>query len=240
MIDNTPVLVHSGREVMYNLFYRTFIDSPDEDLYGMLVDLMPMIEEFADGGMRQGVLRLNDFTGELAGTPDNYEDLHLKMRCDYTRIMCLTDSVMCTESCYTSPEHLAMQEARDEVLKYYSDFGMKKSAKYKEDEDFVANEMRFMSHMAQLTTQAQQAGDSARVEELIHAQCNFLREHPMRWIPQFARLVNTFAEAERFYGPIALIMNEFIMSDFAFLEESLSCFNRKRSPKKEEDIDEDS
>ncbi len=222
MLDRAPVLVHSGREVMYNLFYRVFIDSPGKDLYGMLVDLMPMIDEFADGAMRQGVIRLKDFTGELAVTAGNYEDMNLKMRCDYTRIMCLTDSVMSTESCYTSPDHLAMQEARDEVLKYYSDFSMKKSAKYKEDEDFVANEMRFMSHMAQLTTQAEQAGDSARVAELIRAQYNFLREHPMRWIPQFARLVNTFAEAERFYGPIALVMNEFIMSDFAFLEESLS------------------
>lgn len=224
MVDKAPILVHQGREVMYNLFYRAFIDSPDKDLYGMLADLMPMIEEFADSDMRQGVIRLKDFTGELAVTAGNYEDMNLKMRCDYTRIMCLTDSVMSTESCYTSPDHLAMQEARDEVLKYYSDFSMKKSAKYKEDEDFVANEMHFMSYMAQLTTQAQQAGDSTRAEELIRAQYNFLREHPMCWIPRFAGLVNTFAESERFYGPIAIIMNEFIMSDFSFLEESLSEF----------------
>ena len=220
MTENVSVLVHSGREVIYNLFYRAFIDSPKEDLYAMLEELVPRLGEFGEDKLQEGVDRLKSLLQERSAA-EKTDEFDLDMRRDYTRILCLTDSAPGMESYYVSPERLAMQEARDEVLGYYSEFEMKKSAVYKEYEDFIANEMHFMSYMAKLTTEAELANDRARIEELVRAQYNFLKEHPLRWIPQFTAKVNAYKEAERIYGPLAVIMSEFIIGDASFLEELL-------------------
>ena len=221
MVNSTPALVHSGREVIYNLFYRTFIDSPADDLYTMLEDLFPILVELGDDCLVDSVNNLQIFMRERALAGENLKEFDLDTLRNYTRILCLTDSVPTAESYYVSIEKLVMQEARDKVLRYFSDFEMKKSNVYNEFEDFVANEMHFMSYMAQLTAKAIQTEDSARMEELILAQYNFLKEHPLCWIPEFTTKINTFKESERIYGPMAIIMNEFLKRDASFLEELL-------------------
>ncbi len=215
--------IHSGREVIYNLFYRAFIDSPREDLYTMVEELLPNMSEFDGDELKTYINEINNFIRQRANVEnDAFKEFDLDTHRFYTRLMCLTDSAPNTESYYTSPEKLAMQDARDKVLKYYADYGLRKDPKYNEHEDFVSNEMRFMSYMANLTAQALEENNDIRARELIQAQLDFLNEHPMRWIPQFAAKINKYKEAERFYGAMSSLMSEFIKIDADFLKELLN------------------
>jgi len=58
-------------------------------------------------------------------------------------------SVAPFESVYTSPEHLLMQEARDEVLSEYRREGLDKVKDFKEPEDHIALELGFMAYLCQ-------------------------------------------------------------------------------------------
>jgi TorA maturation chaperone TorD len=145
------------------------------------------------------------------------EEFDLNTRRYYTRILCLTDSVPTMESYYVSPLKIAMQDARDEVLKYYSDFGLTKPAKYNEYEDFIAYEMRFMAFMADKTVSALKDNSMERAKELCAVQLDFLKQHPDRWVGEFTDRLSKHREAERVYLPVARIMTEFIRQDISFL-----------------------
>lgn len=223
MTNEAPASIHSGREVIYNLFYRTFIDSPRDDLYTMLENLLPAMIDLDGEETTANIQKLDKFIKERnAREGDSLKEYDLDTLRFYTRIMCLMDSAPTTESYYTSPEKIASAEAMDEVLKYYADHKFKKDPKYNEYEDFVSNEMRFMSYMANLTAQALEENNDIRAKELIQAQLNFLNEHPMRWIPQFATKINQYKEAERLYGAMSSLMSEFIKIDADFLKELLN------------------
>ena len=211
-------VVHSGREVIYNLFYRTFIDSPGSDLYTMLEELLPGMEALEGEELQSEVAKLRAFVSKRASLEGaELAEYDLDTLRFYTRIMCLTDSAPNTESYYTSPEKLAAAEAQDYVLHAYSKYKFPKDPKYNELVDFISNEMRFMSFLAMKTVEAiENNGD---ISDYISGQHDFLVYHPLRWIEEYAAKLNTYKESERLHGPMANFMVEFVKSDVEFLKE---------------------
>ncbi|MDR0453966.1 MAG: molecular chaperone TorD family protein [Deferribacteraceae bacterium] len=213
---------HSGREVVYNLLQRTFINSPDEEYYTMLEALVPDLMQMAEGAddkdMIRGLAGMNAFLQERALHDDSARaEYDLDTLRFYTRILCLTDSVPTVESYYTSPEKLTMQDARDEVLALYAEYGMKKSNTHNEQEDFISVELYFMSYLANLTALAIAENDINRAEELVRVQRDFITDHLDRWAEQFTARLGAYKEAGRLHYPVARFMLGFLRSDKAFL-----------------------
>lgn len=124
------------------------------------------------------------------------------------------------ESVYTSPAHLLMQEARDEVVALYRREGFAIDAEEHLPEDHLAFELGFMAGLCRRTAEACEAGRPEEAERLLEAQRRFVGSHLQNWVPQFVgdmrERVNT-----PFYAALASLLDEFVAAEAEWLEEDV-------------------
>lgn len=124
------------------------------------------------------------------------------------------------ESVYTSPEHLLMQDARDEVLAAYRAAKVVLVDEACEPEDHLAFELEFMQLLGERAAEALEAGDDGSCANLLEARRAFLEEHLLNWVPDFADDVQRVARTG-FYRALADIVLGVLETDQAFLEDVL-------------------
>ena len=123
------------------------------------------------------------------------------------------------ESVYTSPEHLLMQDARDEVLAAYRAAKVVLVDEACEPEDHLAFELEFMQLLGERAAEALEAGDDGSCANLLEARRAFLEEHLLNWFP-IRRDVQRVARTG-FYRALADIVLGVLETDQAFLEDVL-------------------
>lgn len=104
------------------------------------------------------------------------------------------------ESVYTSPEHLLMQDARDEVLAAYRNEGICYSGADNLPEDHIGTEMEFMSKLCEKEAAALEEGDDAEAGRLRDVQRAFIRNHLAVWVPRFCDDVEARAHTLLYAG----------------------------------------
>jgi TorA maturation chaperone TorD len=115
------------------------------------------------------------------------------------------------ESVYTSTEHLLMQQARDEVVKYYQSEDLDRNSNFTESEDHIAFELAFMSKLCE------KEGETLKESEAIRKkQKDFFNKHINNWIPRFATDLENIA-IEPFYKALAFITGAFIKEEDEYL-----------------------
>ena len=124
------------------------------------------------------------------------------------------------ESVYTSPEHLMMQDSRDEVLAAYrSEKVILDGAT--EPEDHLYFELCFVQLLGQRALDALEAGDEDECVRLLEKRRDFTDEHLLNWVYNFAADVHRLASTG-FYKGAADILLGAIELDREFLDEALS------------------
>jgi len=149
-----------------------------------------------------------------------------ELAADYVRVFIgdtneLDGAAFPYESVYTSEKHLAMQEARDEVLAIYCAYGMKKDESWKEAEDHVAVELEFMKAMCQHIDDELKNGTIEKAAELFASQSNFLEDHLVSWVPMLTADVRHFAQTD-FYQGLAYLTDGYLETDKEFLQDFLA------------------
>jgi TorA maturation chaperone TorD len=104
------------------------------------------------------------------------------------------------ESVYTSPDHLIMQDARDEVLDHYRQEGMGKPDSFPDPEDHVALELSFMAHLNRRALELFESGQDREAIAYLEKQRHFLEEHLLTWVPKFCDDVPRFAQGDLYLG----------------------------------------
>ncbi len=122
------------------------------------------------------------------------------------------------ESVYTSPDHLIMQDARDQVLALYRDEGLDKSEELDVPEDHVGLEFEFMAHLCRKSQEALTRQDESAASDSFAQQKAFLEEHLLRWVPDFCSDILAYAGTD-FYRGIAKITRGFLQMEHALLGE---------------------
>ncbi|MDR2401645.1 MAG: molecular chaperone TorD family protein [Deferribacteraceae bacterium] len=217
--------VHAGRDALYNSFSRFFLFGPDEAMYDMLSHVLSSIEvivEERDGAFEDAFAKVKALLSErkeLSG--EDLAEYDLEILRNYTRVLCLTDSVPTTESYYTSVEKLNMQDARDEVLAIYRKYRMPKNTAHNENEDFISVELAFLSFMASRTAELLRNGDEEKADEYVNVQSEFIKKHLNRWVAQFVGGFKKYKEGERLYYPLGVLLLTFLREDALFLETCL-------------------
>ena len=107
------------------------------------------------------------------------------------------------ESVYTSDNHLMMQDARDQVVRDYAAQGLAALQGQRIPEDHIALELEFMSELL---------GRSAAQAESAQAYEDFMRNHALRWMPQFCRDLERRASTA-FYRGIAQMLHGLLQSE---------------------------
>lgn len=121
------------------------------------------------------------------------------------------------ESVYTSPEHLVMQKARDEVVQLYRQEGLDRSDAVREPEDHIAIELEFMAYLCRKSAEALQAGDREACLRYLEKQRAFLADHLLAWVPAFAADAEQAAESDLYRG-VARLTGEFVGSELETIE----------------------
>ena len=125
------------------------------------------------------------------------------------------------ESVYTSPKHLTMQDARDEVLAIYKSEGFGKTSSWKEPEDHLAVELEFVKALSLKAKESIEKEDAEEAFRLVETQRNFIEAHIMAWLPHFVEDVAKYAKKD-FYPAFADLTLAYLQEDVALLESMLS------------------
>lgn len=129
------------------------------------------------------------------------------------------------ESVYTSPEHLLMQDSRDEVLAEYRKAKVVLDEDVGEPEDHIAFELEFMQIIGERAADALDAGEKLKCIDLLETRSDFTDEHLLNWVYNFNSDVHRIAQT-KFYRAIADILVGVIEIDREILDEALG----KKSP----------
>jgi TorA maturation chaperone TorD len=126
------------------------------------------------------------------------------LRADFTRLFLGPAQAPAApwESVYFCDERLVFQQQTLQVREWYARFGLELVHLHQEPDDHIGLELEFLAHLAKLGVQALEANDSARFDELLKAQREFLAAHPIKWGMEWCRLVEKNAQTD-FYRAVA-------------------------------------
>lgn len=108
------------------------------------------------------------------------------------------------ESVYTSEERLLMQDARDDVLRFYRREGLDLPADNMTPEDHLSFEMQFMAMLIEQSAEALRVDDAVRFDESVSTQKTFFEQHLANWLPAFTADILRLSKTD-FYKGIALL-----------------------------------
>lgn len=192
----------ANRTSTYALLGRLYREEVDQTLLDQLrqMDLaigaeVPQIE--------QGYQQLKGFLDQV------HEDSLTDLAVDYARVFIgaglpVKGGAYPYESFYTSPDRILMQDARDEVLKFYRQEGLDKSSEFAEPEDHLALELEFMAFLCHKTAGALNVGDRTAALGYLSTQAVFLEQHLLNWVPLLCADIQRLARTS-FYRAVAQI-----------------------------------
>ncbi len=195
------------REAIYKLLgnlYQTEVTA----------ELLPELKKVSFPDSENNEESINTFIEKL--TPEELDDL----AADYARTFLgagVTDEPTAypIESVYTSKERLIMQDAYEAVLRILRKHGMRT---VQEDlyPDHIGVELEFMGFLSAETVKALDAGDTAKVEELLTEQKDFLEKHLLNWTGKFLKDQQDVARTS-FYKGLAGVTGNFLKEDSEWL-----------------------
>lgn len=208
-----------NRENMYRFLGRLYKVEVDITLLHQLKNMV-FPTETEEKEMDEGYQLLKDYLQNLGMDP--ITDLAV----DYARVFLgagVYEGIVANpyESVYTSPEHLIMQDARDEVLAAYWAKGLDKRDSLNVPEDHISLEFEYMAFMCQETYNALKDTDWRRISGSLMEQAEFLEQHLLNWIPNFCGDIIK-CSATDFYIGVAKITNGFLRMEKNLLEELIS------------------
>lgn len=161
--------------------------------------------------------KLADYARELSA--QDLEGARVDAAADFARLFLGMSAhpVSPYESVFTSPEHLLMQDARDEVLSMYRSEGFAYSVRGNLPEDHIAAEMEFMALLCEKEIEAYENDDSEEVERVSRVQRSFVADHLSAWIPEFCDQVQSRSRT-LLYGGLAQITEEFLAAEREFMK----------------------
>ncbi len=210
MIDKKPVpptpdwaTTLTAEMLLFGLLGKLFYVYPEKDWLHSLIEEdvfseIPLGQDQPEVRRGQNLLlewsrrEKNDRTGKT------FEDL----RADYTRLFIGIDSIPAPlwESVHFNDERMVFQEQTMQVRAWYRKFGLQVENLHHEPDDHVGLEMAFLSHLAKLGLEAIEGQNPAALKCLLDAQRDFLREHMLKWIPQWCDQVEKHASTDYFRG----------------------------------------
>ena len=209
--------VNAGRAAFYrmlsSLYYREVTQEKIGELLGVDWSALFADEEMAEGsdGMVEG-LRL--MTGSLKRADGRTRQ---ELASDYAHTFLAAGTykehmAVPYESVYTSEEHLLMQDARDEVYRFFCEEHLGTAKDDREPEDHLSFECEFMATMADRMTDALRADEWDEAARLVDVSVAFRDNHLANWIDDFCDAVAACAQTP-FYRGLGQVTRAFVASD---------------------------
>ncbi len=202
-----------NRRDMYQFFARFFSAEIDEEFYEQLkhIEFPADREENALTEFQDALVRLNDYFEYDAD--ESLEDL----AADYAHTFLGAGSAQEAaafpyESVYTSPKHIMMQDAWNQVCEIYEAKGIERNDDAGDWlEDHICMELEFMAFLCDETSRYTET--LSGLEE----QKAFLNRHLLNWAPEFCLRIKDYANTE-FYRMVGQLTTGFLQLDSFILD----------------------
>ena len=196
-----------GETLLLGVLGKAIQSDPDKEWLQSLIN-EDIFSESPLGSNNQdieaGLFHLQSWSQE---NRDGISDERFKdLKMDYTRLFVGVGKIIAPlwESVYFNKERMIFQEQTIQVRQWYRRFGLVPEKLHKEPDDHVGLELSFLAYLAQLGLQALDENDEIEFEKILQAQRQFISEHPLKWVPDWCKLVKEHAETE-FYLGLALL-----------------------------------
>jgi anaerobic sulfite reductase subunit A len=160
-------------------------------------------------------------------------DRRTELACEYARIFLAAgiytetrDVAVPYESVFTSEEQLIMQDARDEVRRWYLREGFMVNSNLHEPEDHLSLELEFIAKLCdtalRLLEESEGVGDArddySGLVANLENQRVFISTHVLNWLPRLRKAAERYAELT-FYIGMLLITEGYLQEDLMLLDE---------------------
>lgn len=122
------------------------------------------------------------------------------------------------ESVFTSATGLLMQEARDDVCRYYCESGVEVDESLRMPEDHFSFECEFMALLADRSADKLAEGDTTGCLDDVNLQASFYADHLANWVDSLCACLEGCART-RFYRGVAKLTRGFVAEDGQLIEE---------------------
>lgn len=206
-----------NRENLYRLLGRLYKEEIDQTLLSRMAG-MHFPVECGDDELAAGYRQLEACLRRPG--PDPVTDLAVDYAKVFLRAGIAKDgsAAFPYESVYTSPEHLIMQDARDQVVAAYRARGCDKAEDLHVPEDHIALELEFMAHLCGEARRAYTEQDRPAASACLEDQRDFLVNHLLNWAPAFCADVQRCADTD-FYKAVAKITSGYLRLERAIVDD---------------------
>lgn len=130
------------------------------------------------------------------------------------------------ESVFTSESGLLMQEARDDVYRFYCESHVGVDSSLQTPEDHLSFECEFMATLAERAVDAACSGEVAHALELVRTQQEFHAAHLANWVGSYCDCLLECA-LTRFYRGVAKLTRGFVAEDAAMLADTVAALEER-------------
>lgn len=151
-------------------------------------------------------------------------DARQELACDYARCMLAAGAYEDRrptpyESVFTSEDGLLMQDARDDVYRFFREAGIGVDESLRTPEDHLSFEFEFMATMSERAAKNAEAGNIEQALNALRIQQDFHERHLANWIDTYTECLETCANT-KFYQGLAKLTRGFVAEDTEMLTES--------------------
>lgn len=205
-----------SRQHIYNFLSRVYFSEPTLQLYKASKGIS-FISPYSDSE-----------TNLFAGLEEFDETkLITELEVEYTRLFIGPNG-------HISP-HESIQRGEDrhwgdytvEVNKFYEQNGFATVDDYRGMPDHISVELLFLSNLVEEEKNTINQNDIDSFHQIIQKEYDFIKQHPLIWINEFADKVCESAEYE-FYKILSKFCSDFLVDEFHYLENTLAELNSSR------------
>ena len=208
-MENSVIEYNKGREVIYSVFSRIFLNIMDSNTYKILEDIMPFLENYKEDSenklLSQGAESIIKHI-KAYQTSTNKEEFINDTAKQYTRL-------------YQSVEHLVGQED-EEIYNIYSSCNFQMESSSNEPLDHISYELMFLSYLSKGVA-INYEKNKELAEQFLKIQKEFLENHLLQWVDKLIEKTLEFSESYLFYLPVTYFIVGFIKEDYEYLKEEI-------------------
>lgn len=211
-----------ARIFAYDLLRRTFLEEPSHDFLKFLsrenlISSFPFSEE--EGEIKEGIRQAQSDLGQYDLSS---EIVFNKLHWDFTRMFIGPYDLQAPawESTYLNKERLLFQEETLEVRLAYLKYAFLPKHFQHEADDHLGLELDFMYQLSVMVLEKCEKNEQAELLDILEDQQRFLKEHLLRWVPNFQQNVCQYSNTD-FYRGMSRILLGFLRIDLDALVELL-------------------
>lgn len=215
-------LLLEARAFVYSVLKQAFYVEPSKAFLRALVkdeiiESLPFIQD--SDLIREGAGEVKSY---LAGRDVFKEEEFQHLHWDYTRMFIGPNTLSAPpwESSYLNQERLLFQKETLEVRRKYLKYNFIPKNYPHEADDHIGLELDFMGRLCELANKRLKNMDTQGAIESLEDQRLFLKEHMLKWVPNFTQDINNSAETD-FYKGMAKILKGYMEIDIKANEELL-------------------